>query len=63
MRGDILELDALARTFEQENDIFDEVSKLNQQGDHCYLWSRSFYCAEDDGYSPYCDINIEGMPN
>ncbi|XP_074577243.1 lysine-specific demethylase JMJ706-like [Curcuma longa] len=60
VRGDILELETLARTFEQENDVFNEVSKLNQQGDHCYLWSRSFYCAEDDdGYSPYCDIKVE----
>ncbi|XP_042438838.1 lysine-specific demethylase JMJ706-like [Zingiber officinale] len=59
VRGDILELETLARSFEQENDVFNEVSKLNQQGDHCYLWSRSFYCAEDDGYSPYCDIKVE----
>ncbi|XP_042405660.1 lysine-specific demethylase JMJ706-like isoform X2 [Zingiber officinale] len=59
MRGDILELEALARTFEQENAIAKEIQSLNQQDDHRYLWSRSFYGIEEDGYFPYCDIKVD----
>lgn len=46
-----MELEALSRIFEKEKDISNEVQNL---------WSRSFYGAEDDGYSPYCDIKVEG---
>ncbi|XP_042434011.1 lysine-specific demethylase JMJ706-like isoform X2 [Zingiber officinale] len=58
-RGNIMELEALSRTFEKEKDISNEIQNPEHQGSHFYLSSRSFYGVEDDGYSPYCAIKVE----
>ncbi|CAL9102486.1 unnamed protein product [Musa acuminata var. zebrina] len=63
LRGDILELEAISRKFEQEIDVLEEVLKQIQQGDDFYLGTSLFYNAEHDGYVPYCEIKFESSPD
>ncbi|PKA55729.1 Lysine-specific demethylase REF6 [Apostasia shenzhenica] len=49
-REDLLEMEAAAKKFEQEDGISEEVECLQ---------SSSFICTEEAGYSPYCDMRFE----
>ncbi|KAL0357399.1 UNVERIFIED_CONTAM: Lysine-specific demethylase [Sesamum calycinum] len=56
VREDILDLEAAARQFEQEENILHEVEQHRRNSDDFLLLSSIFPGAEDDGYIPYCKI-------
>ncbi|KAL0331606.1 UNVERIFIED_CONTAM: Lysine-specific demethylase [Sesamum angustifolium] len=56
VREDILDLEAAARQFEQEENILHEVEQHCRNSDDFLLLSSIFPGAEDDGYIPYCKI-------
>ncbi|CAA2994583.1 Hypothetical predicted protein [Olea europaea subsp. europaea] len=58
VREDILDLEAAARRFEQEEDIRYEIQQDRNSEDSAQL-AKMFSRAENDGYLPYCDINLE----
>ncbi|KAL2237829.1 UNVERIFIED_CONTAM: Lysine-specific demethylase [Sesamum indicum] len=56
VREDILDLEAAARQFEQEENILHEVEQHCRNSDDFLLLSSIFSGAENDGYIPYCKI-------
>ncbi|WOL19521.1 lysine-specific demethylase JMJ706-like isoform X2 [Canna indica] len=63
LRENILELETLSMKFEQDNDVLHEIQKQDQQGNDFYLWSSSFFNANDNGYAPYCETKLESISN
>ncbi|CAA2938120.1 Hypothetical predicted protein [Olea europaea subsp. europaea] len=59
VREDILDLEAAAKQFEQEEDIRYEVEQLDRNGEDSVQLAKMFSRAENDGYVPYCEINLE----
>lgn len=55
LRKDLLEMEAAAQSFEQEDEILKEVQAQMLLGDDS-LQSTLFACTEVDGYRPYCKI-------
>lgn len=60
MREDVAELEAAAKKFEQEG-VLQEIQQDAEIGDDLYSYplSNMFQSAVEDGYSPYCEINME----
>ncbi|KAL2455097.1 Transcription factor jumonji (jmj) family protein/zinc finger (C5HC2 type) family protein [Abeliophyllum distichum] len=59
VREDILNLEAAARRFEQEEDIRYEIKQQDRNGEESAQLAKMFSRAENDGYLPYCEINLE----
>ncbi|KAG8382522.1 hypothetical protein BUALT_Bualt05G0086200 [Buddleja alternifolia] len=59
VRDNILNLEAAAKQFEQEEYILHEVEQHLRNGDDFLLLSSIFSGAENDGYNPYCKIPFE----
>ncbi|KAM7493897.1 hypothetical protein LguiB_028506 [Lonicera macranthoides] len=59
LRENISDLEAAAKKFEQEYDILRKVQKYSTSCDDMSLLFKMFPRAEDDGYTPYCDIDFE----
>ncbi|KAJ4728591.1 Lysine-specific demethylase [Melia azedarach] len=61
LREDIAEMEAAAKKFEQEEEILKEVLQNSESGDDLYSYplSNMFHSVLEDGYSPYCEINME----
>ncbi|KAL3649622.1 hypothetical protein CASFOL_006025 [Castilleja foliolosa] len=58
VREDILDMEAVAMQFEQEENILHEVEEQFKNGDDFLLLSRAFTSAMNDGYIPYCKTSI-----
>ncbi|KAH9687427.1 transcription factor jumonji (Jmj) family protein / zinc finger (C5HC2 type) family protein [Citrus sinensis] len=60
LRDDIAEMEAAAKKFEQEEGILKEVQQKAESDDlYSYPFSKMFHSVREDGYSPYCEINME----
>lgn len=57
-------MEAAAKKFEQEGGILEEIHRQARSGDNLYSppFSYMFQRAEEDGYSPYCEIKFELNP-
>ncbi|KAI8021266.1 Lysine-specific demethylase JMJ706 [Camellia lanceoleosa] len=62
LREDILDMEAAAKKFEKEEDILCEAQQQGRSGGDLFLLSNEFPTAEQDGYSPYCEINFDLIP-
>ncbi|KAF5938730.1 hypothetical protein HYC85_022989 [Camellia sinensis] len=62
LREDIFDMEAVAKKFEQEEDILTESQQQCRSGDDSFLLLNKFPTAEDDGYTPYCKINFDLIP-
>lgn len=58
VREDILDLEAAARHFEQEENILQEFEQHYRNGDDFLLLSSTFPGNENDGYIPYGKISF-----
>ncbi|PIN22815.1 [histone H3]-lysine-36 demethylase [Handroanthus impetiginosus] len=58
VREDILDMEAAARHFEQEENILREVEQHCCSGDDFLLLSSIFSGPENDGYRPYCKTSF-----
>ncbi|CAA0843258.1 Transcription factor jumonji (jmj) family protein / zinc finger (C5HC2 type) family protein [Striga hermonthica] len=58
VREDILDLEAVARQFEQEESILREVEQQYRYDDDFLLLIRTFPGVANEGYVPYCEMSI-----
>ncbi|XP_024961234.1 lysine-specific demethylase JMJ706-like [Cynara cardunculus var. scolymus] len=56
VREDILEMEAVARMFEQDKDIVNEVQQQSGIATDMVLLSQLYPLTEDEAYSPYCKL-------
>ncbi|KAI7743035.1 hypothetical protein M8C21_032700 [Ambrosia artemisiifolia] len=56
VRDDILDMEDVAKTFEQEKDIVNEVQQQSKVSTDMILLSNLYPLAEHKAYSPYCKI-------
>ncbi|KAK9716151.1 hypothetical protein RND81_06G214200 [Saponaria officinalis] len=61
VREDLSELEAAAKKFEQDDTITDNLNQLIGNEDLRSL--STLFPIENDGYVPYCDVNIEPCHN
>lgn len=61
LREDISEMEAAAKRFEQEEEIFQEIQHAKSDDDISPL-SDMFLISEEDGYYPYCEIDFGLVP-
>ncbi|KAL3499985.1 hypothetical protein ACH5RR_039078 [Cinchona calisaya] len=59
LREDILDMEAVAKKFEQEKSILNEVQRHSRHNDDLILLSNIFPGAEANGYVPYRDVIFE----
>ncbi|KAB1222263.1 Lysine-specific demethylase 5B [Morella rubra] len=64
LREDIAEMEAAAKKFEQEEGIVEEIHQQARSGGNFYSHPFSYMVkrAEEDGYSPYCEIKFKLNP-
>ncbi|KAF8380738.1 hypothetical protein HHK36_028228 [Tetracentron sinense] len=58
LKEDLLEMEAVAHKFEQEEGILQEVQH-QIECDELYLQLNMLPCNEKDGYTPYCEIKFQ----
>ncbi|KAL4281159.1 hypothetical protein GQ457_03G020910 [Hibiscus cannabinus] len=60
LRDDVGEMEAAAKKFEQDNAISEAVERQAENGDDMYSYplSNKFQNDVEDGYFPYCEINV-----
>ncbi|KAL5728747.1 hypothetical protein ACHQM5_001793 [Ranunculus cassubicifolius] len=58
-RKDVVEMERVALMFEKEEGILDDVKNSIQGGDNMYMQSKIFITCNVDGYTPYCEIQLE----
>ncbi|XP_022717426.1 lysine-specific demethylase JMJ706-like [Durio zibethinus] len=60
LRDDIAEMEAAAKKFEQEDAISEEIERQAENGDDLYSYplSNKFQTDVEDGYFPYCEVNV-----
>ncbi|GJX53619.1 lysine-specific demethylase JMJ706-like protein isoform X1 [Tanacetum coccineum] len=58
VREDILEIEAVARMFEQEKDIATEVEQQSGIATDMILLSKMYPVTENEAYNPYCKIGV-----
>lgn len=59
MREDILDMEAAAKQFEQEESMLHEVKEHCKKSEDFLLLSSIFSGVESDSYIPYCEISHE----
>ncbi|KAJ6943057.1 lysine-specific demethylase JMJ706-like isoform X1 [Populus alba x Populus x berolinensis] len=61
LREDISHMEAVAKKFEKEDGILEEIRRQANTGDDLYSYPLSvkFHCVPEDGYFPYCDISFD----
>ncbi|KAJ6327103.1 hypothetical protein OIU78_014063 [Salix suchowensis] len=61
LREDISDMEAVAKNYEKEDGILEEVRRQAHIGDDLYSYPLSvkFHCVPEDGYFPYCDLSFE----
>jgi len=54
-------MEAVAKKFEKEDGILEEIRRQANTGDDLYSYQLSvkFHCVPEDGYFPYCDISFD----
>ncbi|KAE8716237.1 JMJ706 protein [Hibiscus syriacus] len=64
LRDDVGEMEAAAKKFEQDDAISKEIEQQDENGDGLYLYPQSNKLQTDveDGYFPYCEINVALSP-
>ncbi|GLT58549.1 hypothetical protein SLA2020_314340 [Shorea laevis] len=60
LRDDVVELEAAAQKFEQEDDLSKEIEQQSKCDDDSFSYplSNTFQTSAEDGYYPYCEINF-----
>ncbi|XP_038680297.1 lysine-specific demethylase JMJ706-like isoform X2 [Tripterygium wilfordii] len=60
LRDNILEMEAAAKKFEQEDGILEEILLLAKTGDDLYSDPALYTCQGfvDEGYTPYCEVKF-----
>ncbi|XWS38787.1 hypothetical protein CRYUN_Cryun19dG0160400 [Craigia yunnanensis] len=60
LRDDVAEMEAAAKKFEQEDAISEEIERQPENGDDLYSYplSNKFQTDVEDGYFPFCEINV-----
>ncbi|KAL8210019.1 hypothetical protein R6Q57_006751 [Mikania cordata] len=58
VREDILEMEGVARMFEQEKDVANEVQQQSETANDMILLSKLYPVTEHEAYSPYCKIGF-----
>ncbi|KAJ9537014.1 hypothetical protein OSB04_029747 [Centaurea solstitialis] len=58
VREDIFDMEAVAKMFEQEKDIVNEVQQQSRIATDMILLSKLYPLTEDDAYTPYCKIGF-----
>ncbi|XP_047307181.1 lysine-specific demethylase JMJ706 [Impatiens glandulifera] len=61
LRDDIIEMEDAAKKFELEDDVISDIQPPYRNSDDYFDLLSKFPKAEEDGYSPYCDINLENL--
>lgn len=63
LREDIADMEAAAKTFEQEDGILSEISKQtkSEQNMYSYPLSDMFQRADANGYTPYCELRLDSV--
>ncbi|XP_057478687.1 lysine-specific demethylase JMJ13-like isoform X1 [Actinidia eriantha] len=62
LREDIFDMEAAAKKFEREKTILCKAQQQCRSGDDLNLLLEKFPMAEEDGYTPYCDISFHLKP-
>ncbi|KAB2088503.1 hypothetical protein ES319_A03G002400v1 [Gossypium barbadense] len=64
LRDDVREMEAAAKKFEQDNGVSKAVERQAENGDDMYSYplSNKFQNDVEDGYFPYCEINVDLKP-
>ncbi|XP_038687784.1 lysine-specific demethylase JMJ706-like isoform X2 [Tripterygium wilfordii] len=65
LRDDILEMEAAAKNFEQEDGILEEILQLTKSGDDLYMYPAPYMCQGfvEEGYAPYCEVRFSMNEN
>ncbi|XVF11095.1 hypothetical protein REPUB_Repub07fG0239900 [Reevesia pubescens] len=60
LRDDVAEMEAAVKKFEQEDAILKEIERQAENGDDSYSYplSNKFQTDVEDGYFPYCEIDV-----
>ncbi|KAI8530512.1 hypothetical protein RHMOL_Rhmol11G0064900 [Rhododendron molle] len=58
LREDIYDMEDAAKKFEQEDDILCKAQQQYANGDDFFLLLNNLPTSEQDGYTPYCNINL-----
>ncbi|KAL2348905.1 hypothetical protein Fmac_002905 [Flemingia macrophylla] len=58
LREDIMDMEAAAKMFEQEDEVLDEISDQNM---YAYPLSNMFQRAKANGYAPYCELKLDSV--
>lgn len=58
LREDLMDMEAAAKTFEQEDGILDEISDQNM---YSYPLSNMFQRAKANGYTPFCELKHDSV--
>eukprot|EP00256_Glycine_max_P055155 XP_014622207.1 jmjC domain-containing protein isoform X3 [Glycine max] len=63
LREDIMDMEAAAKMFEQEDGILDEIRKQTKSDQNMYAYplSNMFQGAEANGYTPYCELKLDSV--
>ncbi|XP_027913571.1 lysine-specific demethylase JMJ706 isoform X1 [Vigna unguiculata] len=63
LREDIMDMEAAAKMFEQEDGISHEIRKQINSGQNMYAYplSNMFQRAEANGYIPYCELKLDSV--
>ncbi|KAI3505346.1 hypothetical protein L1887_27444 [Cichorium endivia] len=59
VRGDISELESVARRFEEEKEVVDLVKEQSRIANDMILLAKLYPVMEGDAYVPYCEIKVE----
>ncbi|XP_057480782.1 lysine-specific demethylase JMJ13-like isoform X2 [Actinidia eriantha] len=62
LREDIFDMEAAAKKFEREKTILCKAQQQCRSGDDLNLLLKKFPMAEEDEYTPYCDISFDLKP-
>ncbi|XP_038726324.1 lysine-specific demethylase JMJ706-like isoform X2 [Tripterygium wilfordii] len=65
LRNDILEMEAAAKKFEQEDGILEEILPLAKSDDDLYTYPAPYSCQgfAEEGYAPYCGVKFSMNEN
>ncbi|KAJ9549610.1 hypothetical protein OSB04_022153 [Centaurea solstitialis] len=59
VRDELLDMEAVSRMFEEDEDIVNEAEQQITNGSDMALLSKLYQLAEDDEYNPYCKIDFD----
>ena len=59
VRDELLDMEAVSKMFEEDEDIVNEAQQQITNGSDMTLLSKLYQLAQDDGYFPYCKIDFD----